>query len=294
MKKSDSPYEPHLVVRETSVSPGGEWIPKWPGWSVIQIREGTCYHLQPPANRELQTGAVLVTAEGTQGTLRASQLGVVSLCSFNIIPARLTGLISLGEQQFFSNALSAREPRVFPAGHRIAIKMVEVSNRQSKGLACRLKMLEVFAELFGNEPDQATSADSPADARKRLQDFLETTPSSELLEMSFSELAQKTHCTERHLSRIFHEFAGVSFREKRAELRLMRARDLLATTNAKVVDVALESGYKSLSLFNLMFARRFGVSPGRWRKQHAEQLAEKKPLKKIDFGTPARPRAVFR
>jgi AraC-like DNA-binding protein len=60
----------------------------------------------------------------------------------------------------------------------------------------------------------------------------------------------------------------MSFRDKRAELRLARARELLATSNSKVVEVALESGYKSLSLFNLMFARRFGTSPGKWRQQH--------------------------
>jgi AraC-like DNA-binding protein len=35
-----------------------------------------------------------------------------------------------------------------------------------------------------------------------------------------------------------------------------------------VVEVALESGYKSLSLFNLMFTRRFGTSPGRWRQRN--------------------------
>ena len=86
--------------------------------------------------------------------------------------------------------------------------------------------------------------------------------------MSFDELARSTHCTPRHLSRIFRELIGMSFRDKRAELRLTRARDLLATSKSKVVEVALESGYKSLSLFNLMFTRHFGTSPGRWRQKH--------------------------
>ena len=80
-------------------------------------------------------------------------------------------------------------------------------------------------------------------------------------------------CTTRHLNRIFNEVVGMSFREKHTELRLARACDLLATTQAKVVDVALESGYQSLSLFNSMFTRRFGVSPGKWR----ENLRQEKP-----------------
>jgi AraC-like DNA-binding protein len=70
------------------------------------------------------------------------------------------------------------------------------------------------------------------------------------------------------LSRVFYDVIGMSFREKRAEIRLALARDLLATSQAKVVDVAFKSGYKSLSLFNRMFTRRFGISPGRWRQKN--------------------------
>ena len=81
-----------------------------------------------------------------------------------------------------------------------------------------------------------------------------------------SDLAQMARCTTRHLNRIFNDVVGMSFREKNTELRLARACELLATTQAKVVDVALESGYQSLSLFNSMFTRRFGVSPGKWRE----------------------------
>ena len=77
-----------------------------------------------------------------------------------------------------------------------------------------------------------------------------------------------THCTTRHLGRIFYDVVGMTFREKRTEIRLARARELLATSNTKVVEVALESGYRSLSLFNLMFTRRFGTSPARWRQKH--------------------------
>jgi iron complex transport system substrate-binding protein len=75
------------------------------------------------------------------------------------------------------------------------------------------------------------------------------------------------HCTPRHLSRIFQELIGTSFRQKQMELRLSRAIELLSTTDSKVVDVAFGSGYRSLSLFNQLFKRRYGVSPARWREQ---------------------------
>jgi two-component system response regulator YesN len=69
------------------------------------------------------------------------------------------------------------------------------------------------------------------------------------------------------LSRIFLETVGMSFRQKQAEVRLARARELLQTTNSKIYEVAVESGYPSVSLFNFMFRKRFGVTPAKWRKQ---------------------------
>jgi AraC-like DNA-binding protein len=40
--------------------------------------------------------------------------------------------------------------------------------------------------------------------------------------------------------------------------------------------VAMESGFQSVSLFNLMFKRRFGVTPGRWR----EKVRANRPAKR--------------
>jgi AraC family L-rhamnose operon transcriptional activator RhaR len=103
-----------------------------------------------------------------------------------------------------------------------------------------------------------------------LESFLSERTSADLLQVNLPELARLTGCTPRHMNRIFTELVGMSFRQKHTELRLTRACELLADTEAKVVDVALESGYQSLSLFNLMFARRFGMSPGQWRKNQRE------------------------
>lgn len=271
MKKPESGYEPHLAIREFSVPPGGEWAPRSPGWSLIQIVRGTGYFLQPQSSLELETGTALLLAGHAPGSLRASQLGGLSLYSFRVIPARLTGLITLGEQDFLEQAASRKDfpVRILPPHNPVAMKMRQwYAGGNSSGLLFRLHLLQFFVEAFGSELDQAASNWETADARERLRVLLERTPSAELLEMSFDELARRTHCTSRHLSRLFRELVGMSFRDKRAELRLTRARDLLATSRSKVVEVALESGYKSLSLFNLMFTRHFGTSPGRWRQKY--------------------------
>ncbi|HEY3762964.1 MAG TPA: AraC family transcriptional regulator [Verrucomicrobiae bacterium] len=262
-------FEPHLTLKIVSVSSGEEWIPKTHGWSLVQVQSGNGYWLQEQSSLELEAGTTLLMTENVRGRVRASQLCDVSLSHFQVIPSRLTGLITSGEQDFFRQTALQDEHdlQIFPAGHPVSVKLIKAVQVPA-GLPSRLALLQVFIEAFGKEWKPEPPRKDNADAKERLRVFLKDNPPDTLLEISFSELAKATHCTPRHLSRIFCELTGMSFRDKRAEIRLARARELLATSKSKVVEVALESGYKSLSLFNLMFTRRFGTSPGRWRQKN--------------------------
>jgi AraC-like DNA-binding protein len=277
MKKSNCTYEPHLAIKDFSVAPKGEWAPRFSGWTFIQVRQGSGYYLQSQLNQELEPGTVLLVGEAVTGNVRASQLSELSMCIFSVIPSRLTGLVTLSEQRFLESLASRKDAslQIFSPQTAVAAQMEELlASRNRNGLGFRLKLLQLLAEVFGNQLAQIAIETESSDARQRLEIFLKETPSSELLEMNFGQLAQLTNCTSRHLSRIFHKLVGMSFNDKRAELRLARALELLATSQLKVVDVALESGFKSLSQFNQMFTRRFGISPGRWRQRHESDGAD--------------------
>jgi AraC-like DNA-binding protein len=210
-------------------------------------------------------------AAGAHGSIRASQLERLTLRLFNVAPARLTGLLTVSEQAFLKKvaAQSDFSFRVFSPQSAIAVKMQELYGLQKRGgLLLRLQLLQLFVEAFGEGLQQTLPSSDTTEAKDRLRAFLNDLPQAELSELTLNELARMTHCTSRHVSRIFHELVGMPFREKRAELRLERARELLATSRHKVVEVALESGFNSLSLFNLMFMRRYGTSPGKWRRKY--------------------------
>ena len=159
--------------------------------------------------------------------------------------------------------------RVLPANSQVADRLRELSSEKARNtLPARVQLLQLFLELFGAEFHQPQADGAGVlDARDRLRHLLNQTPVAELLELSFSRLVSQARCSPRHVSRLFTELVGVSFREKQAELRLARACDLLGTTDSKVAEVALESGYQSTSLFSAMFKQRFGTSPAKWRAQ---------------------------
>lgn len=277
--KPDDSYEPQLVLNEMALLPGGEWSPQLPGWSVIHVNSGAGYWLHPRMNWELQAGAVVLLSDQAQGYVRASQAGGLRLQFFRMEPRRLTGLVSMADQTLMQNAAADEKLslRVLPPNMLFSDKFKELSSEKARSsLPARVRLLQLFLDLFGGNFQQSPADTTEVvDARERLKQMLDQTPVSEFLELSFPDLVSKTRCSPRHVSRLFTELVGVSFREKQAELRLTRACELLATTGSKVVDVAMESGYQSTSLFSAMFKQRFGTSPARWR----EQARQRKPAK---------------
>src|ERR1044071_6999923 len=98
--KSKRSFEPHLVIKDLALRAGSEWMPQPCGWPFLHFTRGVGYWLHPRGNQELPTGSVLLFSERVQGTIRVSQVAEVLIHWFRLQPERLTGLVSLSEQQF--------------------------------------------------------------------------------------------------------------------------------------------------------------------------------------------------
>ncbi len=233
------------------------------------------YWQQAQRVRELPVGSVLVLTADVQGSLRASQLGELVIDYFFLEPEKLTGLLTMSEQHSLMKAATGRQlsARVLPPADPICERFKNLcANKAAPGLSTRLQLLQLFLDLLKGELEaDPVELEPELDGRARLRQFLKQTAASEFLDLSLADLAPKMNCSPRHLSRLFRQEMGASFRDKQTEMRLARACQLLATSNAKVIDVALTSGYQSNSLFSLMFKKHFGVSPGKWRQRHGRK-----------------------
>jgi AraC-like DNA-binding protein len=105
---------------------------------------------------------------------------------------------------------------------------------------------------------------------EQMTQTLEKLSAADVLDLPVTELARRFNCSQRHLSRLFHDRFGVSVAALRMEMRLLKAMALLRNPDAKVIDVAEECGFNHLGLFNTCFKRRFGSSPGKWRQNTYE------------------------
>jgi AraC-like DNA-binding protein len=85
---------------------------------------------------------------------------------------------------------------------------------------------------------------------------------------SLDRLAERLDLSPRHTARLVRSETGRSFRELKAAARLERARELLATSDLSILEVALRAGWNSASQFHDAFRRHVGVTPARYRAAH--------------------------
>jgi AraC-like DNA-binding protein len=85
---------------------------------------------------------------------------------------------------------------------------------------------------------------------------------------SLEALSAAAGFSKFHFLRLFSRLTGQTPRQWVLAIRLRAAAERLATTRAKIVDVALESGFGDVSHFNLSFSAAFGMSPRSYRRRH--------------------------
>jgi len=66
----------------------------------------------------------------------------------------------------------------------------------------------------------------------------------------------------------FKSHTGQTMIEYRNEIRLNMAKEALLGTDQKIIGVAQEVGFDDVSFFNKQFKKKFGLSPGEFRKQN--------------------------
>jgi AraC family transcriptional regulator len=93
-------------------------------------------------------------------------------------------------------------------------------------------------------------------------------------DLSLGALARVAGLSPFHFEREFTRVVGETVKAYASRLRLERAAVALLLQRARIVDVALDSGFRNHETFSRAFRRQYGISPSRYR---AEGLAPPDP-----------------
>lgn len=84
-------------------------------------------------------------------------------------------------------------------------------------------------------------------------------------------IAEMYHITPSYFSRLFNERSGYAFPDYLATLRIEEAGKLLMKeANKSIQEICEMVGYTNASYFTATFKKKFGITPGQFRKKHAQ------------------------
>ena len=265
--------ERHLALSAVILAPSEEWTPQTAVWLMTQVEEGEGYWIQPNAeNRSLSPGDGLVIANKAKGAIRASQLGKLKLRYFTVLPEFLNGLLTVAEWHCFQTSPIRHAPHIsfFAAADPSGKRFTQLNQQpQADSLEARCALAHLwFSTITNLLPEPALTNGNLGELQERFRSLVGRMTEAEFSKCSASDLARQLQCSERHLTRLFRSEFRTSLHALQIEFRLRRAQQLLRDSKVKIIDVAYESGHNNLSLFNVFFKRRFGLTPSQWRRQN--------------------------
>jgi len=88
-------------------------------------------------------------------------------------------------------------------------------------------------------------------------------------EISLEQLASKLNMSPTYLSGYIKEKTGSNFSDQLNAIRIVKAKELLETTNMPIQEVGNRIGYRNVTSFIRMFKKITGQTPGDYRKTHS-------------------------
>jgi AraC-like DNA-binding protein len=199
-------------------------------------------------------------------------------CVWVTIP--LAWFLSWGMKESFSESLLAgdlmmeRSADLSEGDRRLHERWVEdFESPQHERQA--IAMLEIEARLRRLALDQRRprSGASPARDMEPVERIAAFVSAHYTEDIAIGDIARAAKLHPSYAMNVFKKSCGMTLRDYVARLRVSHAQRLLLTSDAKVLDIMLESGFQSASRFYDTFSKIAGTSPHAYRALHRGQRA---------------------
>ncbi len=239
----------------------------WNETYVIQVVEQGVNELYcRGATHQVSTGSILFINPHEIHT--GSSVGAAPLAYRSLYPTADL-LVEVASQCRDRHTATPFFPALVVADARLAKMLVNAHRAVESGgdaLAAETLLFELLTLLIQRHSD-ASQFGRPGGqeiaAVKRAQDYLTDNFSKNI---SLAALARVAYLSPYHLLRAFRKTVGLPPHEYLINLRIERAKQLLAQGRA-LAEVAYETGFCDQSHFNWHFKRILGLPPGQYLKK---------------------------
>ncbi len=85
-------------------------------------------------------------------------------------------------------------------------------------------------------------------------------------EFDMEELARQHNVGYSYFRKMFKKYTGVSPGQYHLQLRMIRAKEMLVSTDKSIKEISLELGFQTIHYFSLLFKKKVGMNPSEFRK----------------------------
>ena len=223
------------------------------------------YHLLP--------GDILVIPSGEMHRLIAPESGRRFIYLFDSFIMKLKGFSSI--QSILTQPLLITKktfPKIYDELYNILIRMQYEYFAQNTyaELSIYSLLLNFFISLGYDHIDSMNSFPNVRLTKKKeyikkFNELLEYIDTHYMDELKLDDLAGMIGFSKYHFSRLFQQYTNFSFISYVNYRRLKVAEELLLQPELTVTDVAIQSGFNSISTFNRLFRKEKNCTPSEYR-----------------------------
>jgi YesN/AraC family two-component response regulator len=150
----------------------------------------------------------------------------------------------------------------------ISLQQKEVENKRnfySEAIVLSLMgSLAIAARVMGEDEKRSEESAKVHGVVERMLNFVDRRFKEDI---SLNDVARYVNRTSWHVSRLFKDKTGFSFKDYLNARRIVEAKRIIEVEpDDKLVSVAYKSGFASLSSFNKNFRKVTGISPSRYKE----------------------------
>lgn len=223
------------------------------------------YHLLP--------GDILIIPSGEMHRLIAPESGRRFIYMFDSSIMKLKGFSSI--QSILSQPLLITKnafPKIYNELYNILIQMQYEYFAQNTyaELTIYSLLLNFFTSLGYNHIDSTNPFPNACPNKnkeyvKKFHELLEYIDAHYMDELKLDDMANMVGFSKYHFSRLFQQYTNFSFVSYVNYRRLKIAEELLMQPDLTVTDVAIQSGFNSISTFNRLFRKEKNCTPSEYR-----------------------------